>query len=55
MLDPFGGSGTVSMVAKKLGRHSVYVDINQEYLKMAIDRCEFGPALFEQHTYEVIA
>jgi len=54
VLDPFGGSGTVSMVAKKLGRASMYIDINPEYVKMAISRCNFQQGgLFETHTYRL--
>lgn len=55
VLDPFGGSGTVSMVAKQLGRASIYIDLNPTYVGMAIKRCGFSQqGLFEQHTYEVI-
>lgn len=35
VLDPFGGSGTTSYVAEKLGRDSVYIDANPEYLEIA--------------------
>lgn len=38
VLDPFGGSGTVSMVAEQLGRASIYVDLNEKYREMAIER-----------------
>jgi len=38
VLDPFGGSGTVSVVAQKLGRSSIYIDLNPTYRQMAIDR-----------------
>ena len=41
VLDPFGGSGTVSLVARRLGRNSIYVDLNPDYARMAVDRC--GP------------
>jgi DNA modification methylase len=55
VLDPFGGSGTVSMVAKKMGRSSVYIDLNPEYVRMAVDRC--APwnqmTLDGEDTYEV--
>lgn len=50
VLDPFGGSGTVSMVAKELGRASIYIDLNPDYAEMAIKRCDFGQGgLFENH------
>ena len=35
VLDPFGGSGTVAVVAKQLCRRFVHVDINPEYIEMA--------------------
>lgn len=55
VLDPFGGSGTVSMVAQNLGRDSVYIDINPDYREMAIRRCGFREnRLFELATYEVL-
>jgi len=38
VLDPFGGSGTVAMVASELGRDSIYIDLNSEYTEMAKDR-----------------
>ena len=37
-LDPFGGSGTVAMVASELGRDSIYIDLNAEYTEMAKER-----------------
>jgi len=38
VLDPFGGSGTVSVVARRLGRDSIYIDLNPGYRDMAIAR-----------------
>lgn len=38
VLDPFTGSGTTGVVAKKLGRGFVGIEINPEYHKMALDR-----------------
>jgi len=38
VLDPFIGSGTTAVVAKKLGRSFLGCDINPEYVKMAIER-----------------
>lgn len=40
VLDPFGGAGTTSMVAARLGRDSVYVDLKPEYADMARDRIQ---------------
>jgi len=43
VLDPFGGSGTVSAVARRLGRRSVYIDLNPEYAALAVKRLEAVP------------
>ena len=53
VLDPFGGSGTVSLVAKRLGRGSIYIDLNPEYLQMALKRMGNQETLFEKHRIEV--
>lgn len=55
VLDPFGGSGTVSMVAKKFGRDSVYIDLNREYVDMAVKRVGFDTPTLGFDTYEVVA
>jgi len=38
VLDPFVGSGTTAVVAKKLGRHYIGIDLNAEYIKYAQER-----------------
>lgn len=38
VMDPFAGSGTVGLVAERLGRHSVLIDANEDYVKMARER-----------------
>ena len=38
VLDPFCGSGTTLLVAKKLGRHFIGIDCNQDYCLMARER-----------------
>ena len=35
VLDPFGGSGTVGMVAEQLGRHSILIELSPAYVAMA--------------------
>jgi DNA modification methylase len=45
VLDPFLGSGTTSVVAKKLGRHYIGIDIAEPYCLLAERRLE----LAEQH------
>ena len=44
VLDPFGGSGTVASVAKRLGRSSVYIDANPKYADMARRRVAQTPS-----------
>lgn len=51
VLDPFGGAGTTGLVADRLGRSSVLIELNPEYAEMARRRiaddaplfAEFGP------------
>ncbi len=38
VLDPFGGSGTVTSVAEDLNRNSIYIDLNPESIKLAKGR-----------------
>jgi DNA modification methylase len=38
VLDPFLGSGTTALVAKRLGRRFVGIELNPEYVKMARER-----------------
>jgi len=40
VLDPFSGAGTTGVVAKKLGRHFIGIDLNPEYIKMAQKRID---------------
>lgn len=39
VLDPFSGSFTTCAVAKKLGRKSIGIEINEEFFKIGIRRC----------------
>ena len=39
VLDPFCGTGTTMVVAQKLSRKSIGIDISSEYLKMSKERC----------------
>lgn len=34
VLDPFGGSGTTAEVAQRLGRDSILIELNQDYIPM---------------------
>jgi DNA modification methylase len=38
VLDPFGGSGTTADVARKNGCKAILIELNEEYLKLQIDR-----------------
>ena len=40
VLDPFMGSGTTGLVAKRLDRHFVGIELNPEFSRMAIERIE---------------
>jgi len=40
VLDPFGGSGTTGLVAKRLGRSAVLCELNPEYAEIAKQRIE---------------
>ena len=42
VLDPFAGSGTPGVVAKKLGRSSIMIEISSEYCKIIKERMNWG-------------
>ena len=46
VLDPFGGSGTTGLVADRLGRNAVLIELNSEYAEMARRRLERDSGLF---------
>lgn len=49
VLDPFMGSGTTGIVARKLNRNYIGCELNPEYQKMATRRiAEYGENLFNQ-------
>ena len=50
VLDPFGGAGTTGLVADRLGRHAVLVEINPEYIEIARSRIRRDSPLFSQIT-----
>lgn len=39
VLDPFCGTGTTNLVAFQLGRRSLGIDVSEEYIALARDRC----------------
>ncbi|KKK82623.1 hypothetical protein LCGC14_2801520, partial [marine sediment metagenome] len=46
VLDPFLGSGTTLKVARELGRKGIGIELNQEYIDMAIKRIKLNQKLF---------
>src|SRR5262245_12687990 len=46
VLDPFGGAGTTGLVADRLGRNSVLIELNPEYVALAKRRIEDDAPLF---------
>jgi adenine-specific DNA methylase len=46
VLDPFGGSGTTALVADRLGRNAVLIELNPEYAAMAMRRIKGDSPLF---------
>jgi len=52
VLDPFCGSGTVPIVASRLGRDWIGIDISQEYCEQADERIH-GRLFMNQEKEEV--
>ena len=48
VLDPFGGAGTTGLVADRLGRNAVLMELNPEYAAMARRRIEGDAGMFAQ-------
>lgn len=42
VLDPFLGAGTTAMVAKQNGRHAIGIELNAEYIELALPRIAQG-------------
>lgn len=42
ILDPFGGSGTTAIAAKRLGRRCILIEREEKYCAIAARRCEQG-------------
>ena len=47
VLDMFGGTGTVAVVAQKTGRHFIHIDTSQKYCQIAEQRLETARMLQE--------
>ena len=48
VLDPFGGAGTTGLVADRLGRNAILIELNPEYADMAKRRIEGDAGLFAE-------
>lgn len=48
VLDPFAGTGTVGIAAAALGRRAALIDLNPEYVRMAIERLTPPPPVTGQ-------
>lgn len=48
VLDPFGGAGTTGLVADRLGRNAVLIELNPEYAAMAERRIHGDSPLFAE-------
>lgn len=48
VLDPFGGAGTTGMVADRMGRDAIMIELNPEYAALAQRRIEGDGGLFAQ-------
>ena len=46
VLDPFGGAGTTGLVADRLGRNAILIELNPEYRTLAADRITADAPLF---------
>jgi len=55
ILDPFVGSGTTSLAAKNLGRHSVGYEINQKFINIIKQKLDVGVGkMFDNSTVNFI-
>ena len=48
VLDPFGGAGTTGLVANRLGRDAILIELNPEYVAMAERRIVGDAPLFAE-------
>lgn len=48
VLDPFGGAGTVGLVADRLGRDAILIELNPEYADIAQRRIQGDAGMFAQ-------
>lgn len=48
ILDPFGGAGTTALVADRMGRDAVLIELNPAYAKLARQRIERDAGMFAE-------
>lgn len=53
VLDPFVGSGTTCAVAKRMGRNSIGIDINPEFIESASTRLQKQPSTDTDHQLHI--
>ena len=46
VLDPFGGAGTTGLMADRLGRNAILIELNPEYADMAERRISGDGGMF---------
>lgn len=54
VLDPFGGAFTTALVAERLGRDSIAIELNPEYVRMGKRRLKRDRPLFAQEVTDVL-
>jgi DNA modification methylase len=54
VLDPFNGAGTTGLVATRLGRNYIGIELNMDYIAMATKRIENDAPLFNMGQAEAI-
>ena len=52
MLDPFGGSGTVGLVAERLRRDAILIELHPDYVALASGRIQGDAPLFADVQHE---
>lgn len=48
VLDPFGGAGTTALVADRLGRNAILIELNPEYVEIARKRLTSDAGMFAE-------
>jgi DNA modification methylase len=52
VLDPFGGAGTTALVADRLQRNSILIELNPDYAAMAERRTTMAGGMFASVTLQ---